>query len=42
MKRNHNFDKYWMEKKDGGYKIKNHKEKGNKGKQDVNQQTEDK
>ena len=42
LKRNHNFNKYWMEKKDGGYKTKNHKGKGNKGKQDVNQQTEDK
>ena len=35
---NHYFDQNRMEKKDGEYKIDEHKEKGNDGERDGNQQ----
>ena len=38
MKFNHYFDQNRMEKKDGVYKINEHKEKGSDGKRDGNQQ----
>ena len=38
LKFSHYFDQNRMEKKDGGYKIKEHKEKGNDSKPGVNQQ----
>ena len=37
MKFNHYFDQNRMEKKDGVYKINEHKEKGNDGERDGNQ-----
>ena len=39
MKCNHYFDQNRMEKKDGEYKINEHKEKGYDGERDGNQQT---
>ena len=38
MKLNHYFDQNRMEKKNGEYKINEHKEKGNDSKRDGNQQ----
>ena len=38
MKFNHHFDRNGIEKKDGEYKINEHKEKGNDGERDGNQQ----
>ena len=40
MKLNHYFDQNRMEKKDGKYRINEHKGKGNDGKQGRNQQIE--